>query len=214
MTEINKFNLSKIYVIKSPQTDLYYIGSTTLPLCKRFTRHKADYKSYLKGIFPFITSFKIIELGDAYIELLEEVNCENRKQLEKHEGGLIKLHKSNCVNKIMVGRTKNEYKNDNKEMIKQDGKQYYIDNCDRIKERVNQYRIDNLDKIRELKKQYGIDNADKIRERKKQYRIDNADKIREQKKKYRIDNADKIKEKQRIKYAETKLLKDLALITI
>ena len=102
MESINKFNQSKIYIIKSPHTDLYYIGSTTRPLCKRFNDHKSNYKCYLKGSYNFITSFKIIELGDAYVELLEDVNCENRKQLEKREGGLIKLHKSNCVNKITV----------------------------------------------------------------------------------------------------------------
>ena len=225
MTEINKFNLSKIYVIKSLQTDLYYIGSTTQPLGRRFSTHKSNYKGYLSGTYHFVTSFKIIEHDDAYIELLEEVNCENRKELEKREGDIIKERKSLCVNRIIVGRTKSEwtYDNidkikeqkkqyfiDNSDKLKQHSTQYYIDNCDRIKAQVNQYRIDNLDKI----KQYRIDNLDKIRDKDKQFRIDNADKIREQKKQYRIDNSTMLNEKRRIKYAETKLLKDLAMITI
>ena len=69
MAVINKFHNSKIYTIRSPQTDKYYIGSTTQILCKRLTNHKTDYDRYLKGIYYNIRSFKIIELGDAYIEL-------------------------------------------------------------------------------------------------------------------------------------------------
>ena len=199
MTTINKFNLSKIYAIKSPHTDLYYIGSTTRPLCDRFTKHKSCYKGYLKGTYHFVTSFKIIEHDDAYIELLEEVNCENRNQLEKREGELIKENKSNCVNKFIPCRTKIEWTQDN---------------IDKIREQRKQRDIDNQEMIKQDGKQYYIDNCDRIKERVKQYRIDNADKIRERKKQYRIDNSEMLKEKRRIKYAETKLLKDLALITI
>ena len=72
MAVINKFHNSKIYTIRSPYSDLYYIGATTQSLCRRLTNHKADYDRYLKGIYHNISSFKIIELGDAYIELLEE----------------------------------------------------------------------------------------------------------------------------------------------
>ena len=222
MESINKFNLSKIYVIKSPQTDLYYIGSTTYPLCDRFTKHKSCYKRYLKGTCPFVTSFKIIEHDDAYIELLEDVNCENRNQLEKRESELIKEHKTQCVNKFIPCRTRKEWIQVNSDKIKQYDKQYRIDNTDKIKQyyidnldklkqykkqycidnadKIKQYSIDNADKLKQYEKQYRIDNADKI----KQYSIDNADKIKQYKKQYLIDNADKIKEKRRIKYAETK----------
>ena len=191
MTTINKFNLSKIYAIKSPHTDLYYIGSTTQPLYKRFNAHKIDYKKYLTETYHFVTSYKILEHDDAYIELLEEINCENRKQLEKREGEIIKEHKAQCVNKYVAGRSLKEWTRDNSDKIRDQRKQYYIDNTDKIK-------------------QYSIDNSDK----KKQYQIDNTDKIKQYNKQYRIDNSEMLKEKRRIKYAETKLLKDLALITI
>ena len=101
MTAINKFNKSMIYTIRSPHTDQYYIGSTTQPLCKRFGDHKTHYKEYLKKPEGnFITSFKIIELGDSYIELLEEINCDNRPQLHRREGEIIREHKINCVNRL------------------------------------------------------------------------------------------------------------------
>ena len=119
MNVINKYNNSMIYTIRSPATESYYIGSTTQILCKRFSDHKINYTAYLKGTSKFITSFKILELGDAYIELLEEVNCDNKNQLEKREGELIREHKNNCVNKYIAGRTQKEYKTDNPEQLKQ-----------------------------------------------------------------------------------------------
>ena len=158
MPVINKYNNSMIYTIRSPATERYYIGSTTQKLCKRFSDHKIDYKAYLKGTSHFTTSFKILELGDAYIELLEEVNCENRNQLEKREGELIRLHKDLCVNKIIVGRTRKEYKNDNIESIKAFSKQYKIDN----KEKIKQYKIDNKESISIQSKQYYKDNIESI----------------------------------------------------
>ena len=117
MPAINKFNTSMIYSIRSNATDKYYIGSTTQILCKRFSDHKMNYKAYLKGTGGFTTSFKILELGDAYIELLEEINCDNRNQLEKREGELIREHKNNCVNRCIAGRTKQEYYIDNKDIL-------------------------------------------------------------------------------------------------
>ena len=160
MTEINKYNTAMIYSIRSPATEKYYIGSTTQILCKRFGDHKTKYKGYLKGTGCFITSFKILKLGDAYIELLEEVNCENRNQLEKREGELIREHKNNCVNKSIAGRTQKEYKIDNIDKTKQ----YGIDNIEIILKRSKQYYDDNKEFVKTNNKQYYNDNKDKILE--------------------------------------------------
>ena len=178
----NKYNNSFIYTIRSPHTDKFYIGSTTQSLCRRFANHKTDYNSYVNNKENYITSYKIIELGDSYIELLEEINCDTKTQLEMREGELIRLHKDLSINKIIVGRTHKQYYIDNNDKIKQDNKQYHINNIDKIK----QYRIDTSDKIKEYKKQYRLYNDDKIRK----YRLDNADKM----KRYYLDNADKIKQ--------------------
>ena len=181
--QTNKYNNSFIYTIRSPHTEKFYIGSTTQILCRRFSNHKTDYNSYVNNGFKgFITSFKIIELGDSYIELLEQINCDTKTQLEMREGELIRLHKDLCINKIIVGRTHKQYYIDNNDKIKQNSKQYHIDNIDKIK----QYRIDNSEKINQYKKQYRLDNDDKIR----QYRLDNADKMKQ----YYLDRADKIKQ--------------------
>ena len=197
----NKYNNSFIYTIRSPHTNKFYIGSTTQSLCRRFANHKSDYNTYVNNnLKSCITSFKIIELGDSYIELLERFDCEDKNELEKREGELIRLHKDLCINKQIPGRTGEQYRLDNAEQIKQRNKQYtrdnadkkkqyYVDNIDRIKQRNKQYHFDNTDNA----KQYYLNNADKIKQSKKQYYIDNADKIKQ----CRLDNADRINKRRR-----------------
>ena len=170
MTAINKYNKSMIYTIRSPSIDKYYIGSTTQLLCKRFGDHKINYKGYLNGTYQFVTSFKILELGDSYIELLEEINCENKNQLQKREGEFIREHKNNCVNKRIEGRTKKEhheyhkqYNIQNKDKIAEYHKQLYLDNKIQIDEQHRYYYSISKDK----KKEYTEANKDKISERKK-----------------------------------------------
>ena len=120
----NKYNNSFIYTIRSPHTEKFYIGSTTQSLCRRFANHKSNYNSYVNnGVGNLIiSSFKIIELGDSYIELLEEINCDSKIQLEMREGELIRIHKDLCINKNIVGRTQ---------------KQYYVVNIRRIQNKKN-----------------------------------------------------------------------------
>jgi hypothetical protein len=196
MNVINKYNTAMIYTIRSPYTEQYYIGSTTQILCRRFSDHKMNYKDYLDKTSNFITSFKILELGDAYIELLEDVNCENRNQLEKREGELIRLHKNNCVNKNIAGRTDKQYRLDNKDKAVQ----YKIDNKDKIVKQIKQYYNDNKESISEYKKQYRLDNVEKIKEKDKQYYNDNKEYLSTQHKQYRNDNTDSINAKAKLPY--------------
>ena len=167
MTEINKYNTAMIYSIRSPATEKYYIGSTTQILCKRFGDHKTKYKGYLKNIYKFVTSFKILELGDAYIELLEEFSCDNKLQLEKREGELIREHKNNCVNKKIEGRTDKEYRVDNVEKLKT-------------------YRREHVESKKKYDKQYKCNNKEILTENSKKYRDVNKEKIAENKKLYYI----------------------------
>lgn len=165
----NKYHKGKIYTIRSYQTDKFYIGSTCDLLHKRLYKHRINNKC-ING--SNVSSSIILDYEDHYIELLEEFKCDNKAQLLKREGELIRLHKEQCVNKNMAGRTLAEYRKDNKEKIKQ----YYEDN----KEQIRQYYEDNKEKI----KQYSKDNI----ERRKQYLEDNKEKIKVRCKKYREDN--------------------------
>ena len=214
----NKYNNSMVYTIRSPHTDNFYIGSTTQKLCKRFANHKSCHNSYVNNTGNYITSFKIIELGDSYIELLEDINCDTKTQLEMREGELIRIHKDLCINKRIEGRTSEQYRQDNVDkrkqydidnvnMIKQQRYQYRQDNADKIKQQQKQYDVDNADKIKQRRKQYKHDNADQIKQQQKQYNIDNADKIKQRRKQYKLDNADKIKQSRKQCYQNTKIPK-------
>jgi len=107
----------QIYMIWSPHTDKVYIGSTTQPLHKRFHDHKHNHRSST-------TAQEIIDCDDARIELIEDYPCANKGELNKREGQLIRERASDCVNKIVAGRTRAEYRQDNREAIAEDKKAY------------------------------------------------------------------------------------------
>lgn len=145
--EINKYCLGKIYTIRHIDTDKFYIGSTCQKyLSSRLAQHKSDYINNHK-----CSSCKIlfdIGIDDCYIELLENYTCNNKEELNKREGELIRLHKDNVVNKCIAGRTKKEcdkqYRETNKEKIKKSSKEY------REKNEVSKhYREKNKDKLME-----------------------------------------------------------------
>lgn len=120
------YNNAKIYIIRSYQTDDVYIGSTLEKLSKRIGSHRSHFRQYMNDKYHYLTSFKLIERDDHYIELYEEYPCENKEQLNKREGELIRST-PNCVNKCvagnMVGKTEREY-----------SKEYYTANINRFKE--------------------------------------------------------------------------------
>jgi hypothetical protein len=97
----------RIYKITSSQCDGCYIGSTTLPLAKRFSVHKAHYKMHLKGKYNNTSSFDVLKHTDAKIELVEEGFFESKRDLEKREGHYINVT-PNTVNKKGAGMTRAE----------------------------------------------------------------------------------------------------------
>jgi GIY-YIG catalytic domain len=139
ITQVNKYNHSKIYKICSNLTDKIYVGSTTQTLAQRLRNHTSDYKQYIRTDIHYVTSYEIIKLGDSYITLIEENNFNNRQQLDRREGEIIKLNINNVVNKQITGRTDAEYMVDNKHKRKQ-------------------YKVDNAEYIKQIKKQYYINN--------------------------------------------------------
>lgn len=174
----------KIYTIRSHQTDKIYIGSTTQPLSKRLSCHKGQYKSYLNGKKNYVTSYDIIEYGDAYIELLEDFPCETKDQLHKREGECIRAE-PNCVNRCVAGRTTKQYREEHKDLINTYNHSYYKDNLDKIKEQNKQYYKDNSEYVIKRQTSYTKDNIEKIKDYRKKYYEINADKIKARTKKYR-----------------------------
>ena len=74
-------------------------------------QHRDDYRSFLAGKRRFVTSFRVLEAGDAYIELVEIVEYEEKAQLHAVEGKCIRGNQ--CVNKNVVGRSSKQYHVDN-----------------------------------------------------------------------------------------------------
>jgi hypothetical protein len=200
ITHFNRYNNSKIYKICSNLTNKIYIGSTTQSIQQRLSEHAGNYKHYLKTNTHYISSYEIIKLGDAFIVLLEQCNFNNKQQLERREGEIMKLNINNIINKHIAGRTLEEYLNDNKEILenrrKEYNKEYIIINAEHIKEKHKEYHINNAEHVSQNKKEYYNNNKEIIAEKIKQYITNNAEKRKE----YQTKNAEIIKEKRKQSY--------------
>tara|TARA_R110002153_G_scaffold273139_1_gene443171 strand:+ start:5613 stop:6371 length:759 start_codon:yes stop_codon:yes gene_type:complete len=186
------YSNGKIYKIWSVQTDEIYVGSTTQALAMRLAKHRSKHKIYnQRQAGSRITSFKILDYGDAKIELIENFKCSSREELMAREGYYIR--KLNCVNKRIMGRTKKQYSIDNKEKIKQYRKQHYEDNKEKIKLCHKKYAQDNKERIKLCHKQYHEANKEKILQYRKQHYEDNKERIKETNKQYYEANKEKIK---------------------
>ena len=190
----------KVYSIRSYQTENIYIGSTTVALSKRLQKHKSGLKTYEKNGKKFTSSYQLLHYDDCYIELIENVPCDNKEELLAREGHYIRS--MDCVNKIKhpegltpeeMREHKKKYDNENKEAIAERRKKYRDENREAIAERRKKYRDENRDKILEHKKKYQNENKEAISERGKKYYNENKDKILEQAKKYYNENKDKKK---------------------
>jgi hypothetical protein len=154
----NRYLNGKIYTIRSFQTDKYYIGSTCTPLNKRLYKHRSAYNSGNSRI----TSRKIVQFNDNYIELLEEFPCDNKMQLSKREGELIRLYMDSVVNIQIAGRTKQEYHIDNREHLLEKVKNYYSENIEHVKEYKKEYHVKNNEALLLKAREYREHNRDVI----------------------------------------------------
>jgi hypothetical protein len=172
----------KIYAIKSYQTELIYIGSTTTPLSRRLGDHRTKYKKNSK-----VSSKEILKYDDYYIELIENFPCNSKEELEKQEGIHIRKNINICVNCCIAGRTIKEYYIDNKQQYKERDKRYYENNKEIKKQKTKEYYENNKQKA----KQYYENNKQKAKEyyennkqKAKQYYLENAERIKKQRKQY------------------------------
>ena len=82
------YQSAKIYAIRSKQTDLVYIGSTTQKLSARLTNHRTRTDT---------TSRHILKYQDAWIELIKDFPCNTLDELLEEEGKYINEY--HCVNR-------------------------------------------------------------------------------------------------------------------
>jgi hypothetical protein len=151
----NCYNKGKIYKIVDNTNGNIYIGSTCKTLSGRLSSHRGAYKSYLKTGKCYLRSIDILKNGDYEIILIEEVNCENKDQLNKRERYYIDT--LTCVNKNVPTRTNAEYVKDNEE-LKVKRKLYYDANKENLVSKQKEYYLANI----ERNKEYRNKNKDKF----------------------------------------------------
>ena len=134
-----RYQKAKIYTIRSHLTDRVYVGSTRTTLSKRFGKHKSSYKSYKNGKGKKVMVYDLFAHDpNCYIELHEYYPCNNREELNKREGQVTR--KLNYVNKRIEGRTRQQYRIDNRQRLSAYDKQYRIDNREQILAYQKQYQ--------------------------------------------------------------------------
>jgi len=139
-----------IYSIRSHQTKDIYIGSTEQKLSSRMSGHRRDYKCWLhNNKFHYVSSYEILKYSDAYIELITEVEFQNKPELRKIEGE--HQRKIDCVNKRISGNTNKEWCDANRKSINKSATKYYQKNKEKI------YSQENV-----CKKKYHEKNRDSV----------------------------------------------------
>jgi len=146
------YKLGKIYRIKCNVTGLEYIGSTCEPtLAKRLTKHVGQYRSYLKGTYNYVSSFKLLENNDYDIILIEKYPCNDKDELYSRE-----CYFSNQIDCVNVNKRQG--------VINRSGGRQEYDKC-----RNKEYYNNNKDKVQEKNKEYYNNNKDKVQEKNKDY---------------------------------------------
>ena len=119
----DKYKNGKIYTIRYKNDDsLIYVGSTVQPLFKRWHQHKSNLNNEKRNNWILYQKIREADIKDWYIELYQEISCENKEQLNKREGQIIR--EIGTLNKLIAGRTKKEYNEDNKDKIAEQKKEY------------------------------------------------------------------------------------------
>ncbi len=125
------YSKGKIYTIRCKNDpSLIYVGSTIQSLAKRMGGHKDSKKNKIK--YPNHQLYtKIEDWKDWYIELYENCPCDNKEELLKREGEIIR--EIGTLNRSVAGRTKKEWEIDNADKRTKQKKEYHIDNADKLK---------------------------------------------------------------------------------
>ena len=133
---------TKIYKLWTHLNDDIYIGSTTLTLAQRLTKHKSNAKITTKN-HSCSSSVLFENECKVMIELIEEFSCENKMMACKREGELIRANP--CINKNMPGREHKEsmkhWYETHREARKESMKEYYETHREEIKESRKKYYL-------------------------------------------------------------------------
>ena len=141
----------KIYKIIDLTNNNIYIGSTVKDLNKRLNQHEYEYKRYLSDNSIYITtSIEVLKNNNYMIQLIEELNITDKKQLLQRERHYIESLE--CVNNNTPNRTHEEKLFYDKSFFKS----FYNNNKEKHLTRVKLYNEQNKEKILEYQRQYRL----------------------------------------------------------
>jgi len=187
MGTLNKYNNASIYTIRNRADEsLIYVGSTIGPIHKRLSVHK----SHCKQGKPVSLYSHIIDNDwtDWYIELYEKVNCNDREELCRREGQVIR--EIGTINKCIAGSTRKEsnsrYYTANREKHKESMARWYDANREKVKDNNARWKDANRDKVKEW---YDA-NRDKVKDNNARWRAENPDYMKEYYRRKRSLSAD------------------------
>ena len=154
-----RYKRGQIYTIRCKyDDDMIYVGSSINTLAKRMGQHRRTSVKNATSLYRVVQG----DWDNWYIELYENYSCNNKQELVKREGEVIR--EIGTINKCIAGRTNKEYYQDNRDQIIENVKQYYHDNREKKLEEMKEYRENNKEKINEKKKEHYQDNRGEILE--------------------------------------------------
>ena len=193
---MSKYHNGKIYKIVDVGYNKQYFGSTIESLSKRMAKHRYKYKTYSSSEEQIrVSCYDIFDeygIENCKIELVEYFSCETKDELFRREGEYIR--NNDCVNKIIAGRTKQEYNDETKEQKRETDKLYYEKNKPTIQAKAKQYRDNNKEKIKQHDKEYYEKNKQKWVE----FYQQNKERLREERRDYLKQYREKEENKTRI----------------
>ena len=160
------YSKGQIYKIVDVGFNKCYIGSTVETLPQRMTKHRNHYKRYTEGKHNYIHLFKLFEefgVENCKIYWIEDYACNSKKELEAREGHYIE--NTDCVNKRIEGRSKQQWTQDNIEKVREQKrilgqtewykavrKEHYENNKEEILAKYKEDRKNNPEKYKERNK--------------------------------------------------------------
>ena len=158
-----RYERGQIYTVRCKyDKELIFVGSTIQTLAVRMGGHRGTNNKKQTSLYLKVDG----DWKNWYIELYENYPCNNKQELERREGEVIR--EIGTVNRCIAGRNLKEYYIDNREILLNKQKLYANNNKEKVRECQNKcyeknkeyrlvyaskYRLYNNEKIVECKKE-------------------------------------------------------------
>ena len=140
------YSKAKIYKVLNDIDSDVYIGATCQPLCKRMANHRSQINAKQRIKYKLYQKMRDLGVEHFYIELIEEVPCENAEQLRAIEGEYIRQYGK--LNARIEGRTKKQYTQDTKEKKSEYDRRRRAEKGDELKKQKREHYHNNIDEQR------------------------------------------------------------------